>query len=93
MTLTALTTDKKKLRDTDWDFLAQLTLTLAAAAHAAGDAAAEWRPLVAKLQQALAFPPDAGGKRFDSPKDYDAKAVLELFQALDAKLNRAGVER
>jgi hypothetical protein len=92
-TRSALSDDKKKLRDTDWDFLAQHTLALAAAAHAAGDEAKEWRPLVAKLQAALAFPPDAGGKRFDSPRDYDAKAVLELFQALDAKLNRAGVDK
>jgi hypothetical protein len=89
----ALTDDGKKLRDTDWDFLAQHTLALAAAAHAAGEAAAEWRPLVAKLQAALAFPPDAGGKRFDSPKDYDAKTVLELFRALDAQLNRAGADK
>ena len=89
----ALTDDKQKLRDTDWDFLAQHALGLAAAAHAAGDDAKDWRPLVAKLQQALAFPPDAGGKRYDCPKDYDAKTVLDLFQALDAKLTRPGGDR
>jgi hypothetical protein len=90
---TALTDDKRKLRDTDWDHLAQNTLSLAALAHATGDDAKDWRPLVAKLQAALAFPPDADGKRFDSPKDYDAKTVLELFQALDAQLNRAGADK
>jgi hypothetical protein len=89
----ALSDNRQKLRDTDWDFLAQHTLALAAAAHAGGDESKAWRPLVAKLQAALAFPPDTGGKRFDSPKDYDAKAVLELFQALDAQLNRAGADK
>jgi hypothetical protein len=88
----SLNQDHSKLRDIDWDYLAQLTLALAATAHAAGDTAKDWRPLVAKLQQALAFPPDEGGKRFDCPKDYDAEAVLKLFQELDRKLNRPGGE-
>ncbi|HEY2785353.1 MAG TPA: multiheme c-type cytochrome [Fimbriiglobus sp.] len=90
LTQSALTDDKRKLRDTDWDFLAQHALALAAVAHALGDASAEWRPLVEKLQAALAFPPDANGKHFNSPIDYDAKTVLELFQALDAKLRARG---
>lgn len=85
-----LTEDGKRLRDTDWDFLAQHTLALAAVAHAAGDAAAEWRPLVAKLQEALAFPSDSGGRRYDSPRDYDAAVVLDLFRKLDQKLNAGG---
>lgn len=61
-----------RLKDYDWDFVAQRYLGLAMAYHAGGGetgVGAAWRRPLLELQKVLAFPAPRSG-RYDSPRDY-----------------------
>jgi hypothetical protein len=73
VTKSAVTADGK-LRDYDWDFVAQHALALTAAYHAAGGAGearvAAWKPHLEALRAATAFQVGRA-ERFDSPQSFD----------------------
>jgi len=79
----ALREDGATLRDSDWDFVAQHYLGLAAVYHAMGGASgslAGWKPAIDRLQKSLAFE-----KGFNSPRDYrpdDAAVALKELQQI-----------
>ena len=71
-------TDDGRLRDDDWDAVAQRYLGLAMTYHAAGGdgpATVGWRKPLLDLRAALAFPTAAGG-RIDSPRSYHARDAV-----------------
>ncbi len=73
-----------KLKDPDWDFVAQRYLGVAMAYHAAGGEsgpAAGWREPLLRLRSALAFPAPPGS-RFDSPRDYSPRAATAPLRDL-----------
>lgn len=73
-----------KLRDYDWDVLAQHGLALTALYHAAGGSAnpavAAWREPLLDVRTKLAFPTTGG--RVDSPRDFKPDAVYASFRTL-----------
>lgn len=73
-----------KLRDYDWDILAQHALAFTAVYHAAGGAAnpavAAWTEPLVELRTQLAFP-KAGG-RVDSPRGFQPDSVYPGFKKL-----------
>ncbi len=73
-----------KLRDYDWDVLAQHALAFTAVYHAAGGAAnpatAAWTAPLTEIRTKLAFP-KAGG-RVDSPRDFQPDSVHPGFKKL-----------
>lgn len=73
-----------RLKDYDWDFVAQRYLGVAMAYHAGGGStgpAAPWRGPLLQLRDALAFPP-AGAVRYDSPVTYRPDAAAAPLGAL-----------
>jgi hypothetical protein len=73
-----------KLRDYDWDVLAQHALALTAIYHAAGGkanpAVAAWTDSLVDLRTKLAFP--TTGTRVDSPRDFKPNSVYDGFKKL-----------
>ncbi len=74
-----------KLRDYDWDVLAQNALALTAIYHAAGGASgnaaiAAWNEPLTEIRQQLAFPTTGG--RVDSPRDFKPDSVHDGFRKL-----------
>ncbi len=73
-----------KLRDYDWDVLAQHGLALTALYHATGGAAnpavAAWKAPLTDVRTKLAFPTTGG--RVDSPRDFKPDSVYASFRTL-----------
>jgi predicted CxxxxCH...CXXCH cytochrome family protein len=73
-----------KLRDYEWDFLAQHALALTAVYHAAGGSAnptvAGWKDALVEVRQKLAFPKE--GSRYDSPRGFKPDSVYPGFKKL-----------
>ncbi len=74
-----------RLKDYDWDFLAQRYLGLAMTYHAAGGETpltAGWRPPLTELRRVLSFPTPGVG-RYDSPRtDFRPDAAVAPLQQL-----------
>ncbi len=73
-----------KLRDYDWDVLAQHALALTALYHAGGGAGnpalAAWTAPLTEIRTKLAFPKTGG--RVDSPRDFQPDSVYPGFKKL-----------
>jgi hypothetical protein len=84
ITDSAIDATSGKLRDYDWDVLAQHALALTAVYHAAGGSAnpvvAGWKEPLQEVREKLAFPQDAG--RFDSPRGFKPDSVYPGFRKL-----------